>query len=63
MSNNFHKMEATDHARSHSINSEHTNDLKQTMTLSPEQFEKLYLDPKREVKGDLRKTFANPTPM
>lgn len=34
-----------------------------TMTLSAEQFEKLYLGPKTEVAGDLRKTFANPTPM
>lgn len=33
------------------------------MTLSAEQFEKLYLGPKTEVAGDLRKTFANPTPL
>ena len=39
------------------------NALSNTMTLSPEQFEKLYLGPKSDVKGDLRKTFANPTPM
>jgi hypothetical protein len=26
-------------------------------------FEKLYLSPENKVKGDLRKTFANPTPL
>lgn len=34
-----------------------------TVTLSPELFEKLYLQPLANVKGDLRKTFANPTPL
>ena len=48
------KIESEDHLR---------NVLTNTMTLSPEMFEKLYLGPKSEVKGDLRKTFANPTPM
>lgn len=28
-----------------------------------EMFEKLYLSPQNKVKGDLRKTFANPTPL
>lgn len=28
-----------------------------------DMFEKLYLSPKTKVKGDLRKTFANPTPL
>jgi uncharacterized protein len=37
--------------------------LSKTMTLSPELFEKLYLNPKRDVPGDLRKRFANPTPL
>jgi hypothetical protein len=37
--------------------------LTKTMTTSPELFEKLYLNPKREVPGDLRKRFANPTPL
>jgi len=37
--------------------------LRNTVTMSSEQFEKLYLNPKSEVKGDLRKTFANPTPL
>lgn len=32
-------------------------------SISPELFEKLYLSPKNEVAGDLRKTFGNPTPM
>ncbi|TQS32404.1 hypothetical protein Golomagni_07283, partial [Golovinomyces magnicellulatus] len=34
-----------------------------TVTMSPELFEKLYLQPLSPVKGDLRKTFANPTPL
>ena len=33
------------------------------ITLSPEQFEKLYLSPQNQTKGDLRKTFGNPTPL
>ena len=33
-----------------------------TVTMSPELFEKLYLQPMGSVKGDLRKTFGNPTP-
>lgn len=33
------------------------------ITLSSEQFERLYLQPQTQVKGDLRKTFANPTPL
>ena len=32
-------------------------------SISPELFEKLYLSPKNDVSGDLRKTFGNPTPM
>jgi uncharacterized protein len=51
---NLDKIESHEHLR---------NALTNTMTLSPEAFEKLYLGPKSEVKGDLRKTFANPTPM
>lgn len=39
------------------------NALSQSVTLSPEQFENLYLNPKNQVAGDLRKTFANPTPI
>jgi len=34
-----------------------------TISLSPELFEKLYLSPENRVKGDLRKTFGNPTPL
>lgn len=48
------KIETDEHLR---------NALTNTMTLSPEAFERLYLGPKSEVKGDLRKMFANPTPM
>lgn len=39
------------------------NHLEKTVTLSSEQFEKLYLGPKTQVAGDLRKRFANPTPI
>jgi uncharacterized protein len=33
------------------------------VSMSPELFEKLYLSPQNVVKGDLRKTFGNPTPL
>jgi hypothetical protein len=35
----------------------------QSITISPELFEKLYLSPQNAVKGGLRNTFANPTPL
>ncbi|KAK9357503.1 GPR1/FUN34/yaaH family-domain-containing protein [Lipomyces starkeyi] len=35
----------------------------QSITMSPELFEKLHLSPERAVKGNLRQTFANPTPL
>ncbi|KAL8991559.1 MAG: hypothetical protein Q9177_000059 [Variospora cf. flavescens] len=34
-----------------------------TISISPELFEKLYLTPQQAVKGYLRNTFANPTPV
>ena len=34
-----------------------------SISISPELFEKLYLSPQQKVKGDLRKTFGNPTPL
>lgn len=34
-----------------------------TVSISAELFEKLYLSPQNVVKGDLRKTFGNPTPI
>ena len=34
-----------------------------SIAMSPELFEKLYLAPENRVHGDLRRTFANPTPM
>lgn len=34
-----------------------------SIAIPREMFEKLYLSPKNKVKGDLRKTFANPTPL
>lgn len=39
------------------------NALTNTVTLSPEAFERLYLGPKTQVSGQLRSTFANPTPI
>lgn len=32
-----------------------------SVSMSPELFEKLYLGPQTAVKGELRKTFGNPT--
>lgn len=34
-----------------------------TVMMSPDLFERLYLQPMNNVKGDLRKTFGNPTPL
>lgn len=34
-----------------------------SVTISPELFEKIYLNPQNAVKGELRNTFANPTPL
>jgi hypothetical protein len=50
------------------INMEHGDALRRIRTagsisISPELFEKIYLSPQNAVKGDLRKTFANPTPL
>ncbi|KAK9471084.1 GPR1/FUN34/yaaH family-domain-containing protein [Dipodascopsis tothii] len=33
-----------------------------SVSIPPELFEKLYLSPEKHVKGNLRQTFANPTP-
>ncbi|MCJ1297862.1 hypothetical protein MMC08_000650 [Hypocenomyce scalaris] len=34
-----------------------------SITITPELFEKIYLSPQNNVKGDLRRTFGNPTPV
>lgn len=34
-----------------------------SVSMSPELFEKLYLTPANKVRGELRRTFANPTPI
>ena len=39
------------------------SDLSRTVSIDADLFEKLYLQPKNNVAGDLRKTFANPTPL
>lgn len=35
----------------------------QSVTITTEMFEKLYLNPASRVQGHLRQTFANPTPL
>lgn len=52
----------------HDVNMDHGDALKRIRTagsisISPELFEKIYLSPQNVVKGDLRKTFGNPTPV
>lgn len=34
-----------------------------SISLTPEQFDRLYLSPQNKVSGDLRRTFGNPTPV
>jgi uncharacterized protein len=34
-----------------------------SVVMTKELFEKLYLSPQTDVAGELRKTFANPTPL
>lgn len=34
-----------------------------SISISPELFEKIYLSPQNKVKGDIRSTFGNPTPV
>jgi hypothetical protein len=52
-----------------SADSEHIDDALRrirtagSISIPPELFEKLYLSPQNAVKGELRKTFANPTPV
>jgi len=35
----------------------------ETINMSKEMFEKLYLQPQNMIHGDLRRTFGNPTPL
>ncbi|KAK2608583.1 hypothetical protein QQS21_002930 [Conoideocrella luteorostrata] len=44
-------------------NSLYRKDTGTSIALSPEQFERLYLSPPNAVRGNLRKTFSNPTPL
>jgi hypothetical protein len=39
------------------------SDTVSSIALTPEHFERLYLGPPNKVKGDLGKTFGNPTPL
>lgn len=62
---------ATDHTGHHGVDHaaklENGNyggsDLTKQYTISPELFEKVFLAPKTDVVGELRKTFGNPTPI
>lgn len=49
----------------HLSREEHINKIRTagSISMSPELFEKLYLSPQNKVKGDLRQTFGNPTPI
>jgi hypothetical protein len=38
-------------------------DTAQTINITKEMFEKLYLQPQNRIHGDLRRTFGNPTPL
>lgn len=63
------------HAHANGVSPTRTNDthfdneeklryeLAKTVTLTPELYEKLFISPKTQVSGDLRKTFGNPTPI
>ena len=57
-----------DDSRAEYLNSNGNDELRRirtagTVSISAELFEKLYLSPQNVVKGDLRRTFGNPTPM
>lgn len=51
---NGHSKEGAALGRSETISS---------ISLTPEQFDRLYLQPQNNVAGDLRKRFGNPTPV
>ena len=55
--NSMNKMDSISHEE------QLRNVLTNTMSISPELFERIYLQPKTQVAGELRKTFANPTPL
>ena len=49
-----------DHSSDEALNKMRTAN---SVTITPELFEKMYLNPQNNVKGDLRQTFGNPTPL
>ena len=51
--------EVQDHAK----NALHKTQTASSISIDPALFERLYLNPEVRVKGQLRKTFANPTPL
>ena len=58
----------TDGTHEATVSKEYVEDLRRIQTagavsISADLFEKLYLSPDHAVKGDLRKTFGNPTPV
>lgn len=66
---NGHGVRHQDHTSDEHLNALSRNDAlghvrtAGSISMSPELFEKLYLSPENKVKGGLRKTFGNPTPM
>jgi hypothetical protein len=65
---NGHYSNGADAYHMNDLNMEHGDALRRIRTagsisISPELFEKIYLSPQNAVKGDLRKTFGNPTPL
>ena len=52
-----------DHHSNEDLRNVRKENHRNNVTLSPELFEKIYLNPQQNVKGDLRNTFGNPTPL
>lgn len=52
-----------DHASVHRRDSPDENQLTKSVSMDADLFERLYLSPKGQTTGDLRKRFANPTPV
>lgn len=69
-SNNYNQQSRTDYYHQNGdgngsvdVNGAPLKQTQSSLSISPALFEKLYLSPQNAVKGDLRKTFGNPTPL
>ncbi|TVY51797.1 Protein alcS, partial [Lachnellula cervina] len=69
-SNNYNQQSRTDYYHQNGdgngsvdVNGAPLEQTQSSLSISPALFEKLYLSPQNAVKGDLRKTFGNPTPL